>query len=130
MFGYAHMGQWFNVRRGLALDMPFGIVDFLEMMQMGRLLTDAWYSFLNLGYKLSPAAGSDFPYIDLPGVVRNYVKVKDSASADEWLSSFRAGHIHTPLVQRIPEMAPSRSPFRCSGFRQGRAGIGVGADLA
>ena len=39
--GYAHMGQLFNGRRGLALDVPFGLVDFIEVLQGGRLETDS-----------------------------------------------------------------------------------------
>ena len=93
--GYAHLNAgWFNVRRGLALDIPFGNVDFLEIFQAGKLLTDAWYDFLNLGYRLTPSAGSDFPYTDLPGVVRDYVKVVGSNDPDAWYASFRAGHVY------------------------------------
>ena len=49
--GYAHLGELFNGRRGLALDVPFGIVDFIEVLQGGRLFSEIWYSFLNLGLK-------------------------------------------------------------------------------
>jgi len=93
--GYAHLNAgWFNVRRGVALDVPFGNVDFLEVFQAGKLLTDIWYDFLNLGYKLTPSAGSDFPYTDLPGVVRDYVKLDGSYDPDAWYASFRAGHCY------------------------------------
>ena len=93
--GYAHLNaDWFNVRRGLALDVPFGAVDFLEIFQAGKLSTEAWYDFLNLGYRLTPSAGSDFPYTDLPGVVRDYVKVEGSGDADAWYASFRSGHTY------------------------------------
>ncbi len=94
--GYAHLnGGWFNVRRGMALDVPDGLVDFVEVLQKGRLLTDLWYQFLNLGFKLTPSAGSDFPYSDLPGVVRTYVKVAPGSSdLDAWYSSFHAGHAY------------------------------------
>ena len=75
--GYAHHGQLFNGRRGLALDVPFGLVDFIEVLQGGRLDAAAWYPFLNLGFKVSPAAGSDYPYFgpSLPGAERYYVKL-------------------------------------------------------
>lgn len=94
--GYAHLnGGWFNVRRGMALDVPFGLVDFVEVLQAGRLLTNIWYQFLDLGFKLSPSAGSDFPYTDLPGVVREYVKVPaGSSNLDAWYASFHAGHVY------------------------------------
>lgn len=93
--GFAHLNAgWFNVRRGVALEVPFGDVDFLEVLQAGKLSTDVWYDFLNLGYRLTPSAGSDFPYIDLPGVVRDYVKVDGSYDPDAWYTSFRAGHVY------------------------------------
>lgn len=94
--GYAHLnGGWFNVRRGMALDVPYGLVDFVEVLQAGQLLTDIWYQFLDLGFKLTPSAGSDFPYTDLPGVVREYVKVAPgSFDLDAWYAAFHAGHVY------------------------------------
>ena len=50
--------------------------------------------FLNLGYKLLPAAGSDFPYMDLPGVVRSYVKIDGPFSVDAWFDAFRRGRLY------------------------------------
>ena len=100
--GYAHQAELFNGRRGIALDVPFGIVDFVEILQQGRLPTDLWYGFLNLGYKLLPAAGSDFPYMDLPGVVRSYVKINGPFSVDDWFDAFRAGRLYVtngPLLE-------------------------------
>jgi hypothetical protein len=93
--GYAHYGQLFNGRRGLALDVPFGLVDFIEVLQGGRLDTAAWYPFLDLGFKVSPAAGSDYPYFgpSLPGAERYYVKLDRAFDADAWYESFRAGHV-------------------------------------
>jgi hypothetical protein len=100
--GYAHHGELFNGRRGLALDVPFGIVDFIEVLQNGRLATEAWYNFLNLGYKILPDAGSDFPYMDLPGVVRNYARIDGPFSAEAWFAAFRRGHMYMsngPLLE-------------------------------
>jgi hypothetical protein len=100
--GYAHQGELFNGRRGLALDVPFGLVDFIEVLQNGRLSTETWYNFLNLGYRILPDAGSDFPYMDLPGVVRNYAKVDGPFSADAWFAAFRRGHMYVtngPLLE-------------------------------
>ena len=89
--GYAHVaGEIFNVHRGLALDVPLGGVDFVEMMQDGILATDLWYDFLNLGFKLIPTAGSDFPYLGYPGQERNYVYVGDSFSIDAWYEQLKA----------------------------------------
>jgi hypothetical protein len=92
--GFAHLGQGFNGQRGLALTVPFGLVNFIEVLQAGRLFTDVWYRFLNLGYRISPAAGSDWPYSDFPGVVRNYVKVNGRLDLNTWFDSFHAGHVY------------------------------------
>ena len=102
--GYAHLGELFNGRRGLALDVPFGIVDFIEVLQGGRLFSEIWYGFLNLGYKVLPVAGADFPYFGptLPGVERTYVKVDGDFSADRWFAAFRAGRVYVsngPLLE-------------------------------
>ena len=63
------------MNRGMALLAPLGLVDFIEVLQGGRLVDDGWYRLLNLGYRVKPAAGTDWPYSDFPGVVRFYVKV-------------------------------------------------------
>ena len=91
--GYAHVaGELFNVDRGLALDVPLGAVDFLEVMQDGILATELWYDFLNLGFRLIPTAGSDFPYLGHPGSERNYVYLGDFFSIDAWYEQLRASH--------------------------------------
>jgi hypothetical protein len=94
--GYAHLGELFNGRRGLALDVPFGLVDFIEVLQGGRINTDIWYSFLNLGFKILPVAGADWPYFGptLPGVERTYVRVDGAFTTDSWLDGFRRGHAY------------------------------------
>ena len=90
--GYAHVaGEWFNAARGLALDVPLGGVDFVEVLQDGTLGTDLWYDFLNLGFPLIPTAGSDFPYLNQPGAERNYVAIGDEFSADAWFANLAAG---------------------------------------
>ena len=91
--GYAHLGEWFNAPRGLAIDVPFGDVDFISVAEMGRISVDIWYRYLNMGYKILPAAGSDFPYTDLPGVQRHYVKTGKNASLDDYYRAWQAGRI-------------------------------------
>jgi hypothetical protein len=94
--GYAHHGELFNGRRGLAIDVPFGLVDFIEVLQGGRLATETWYNFLNLGFKILPAGGADWPYFGptLPGVERTYVGVDGPFSVDSWLEGFRRGRVY------------------------------------
>ena len=76
----------------------------------GRLGTEPWYDFLNLGYKILPDAGSDFPYMDLPGVVRNYVKIDGPFSTDAWFEGFRRGNMY---VTNGP--SPRSSPHSVRG---------------
>lgn len=91
--GYAHVDRdWFNDEGGLALDVPLGVIDFLEIMQYGEMQTHLWYDFLNLGFKLLPIAGSDFPYLDHPGSVRSYVKIDGEFTPENWFKGFKAGN--------------------------------------
>ncbi|HJO04117.1 MAG TPA: CehA/McbA family metallohydrolase [Acidobacteriota bacterium] len=90
--GYAHVGQEeFNGSSGLALDVPFGLVDFVEVLQGGSLYTELWYEFLNLGYQITPLAGSDFPYYDQAGAVRSYAKVEGDFTTQTWFGALEAG---------------------------------------
>lgn len=113
--GFAHMG-WnqagsagageiaphgqFN--RGLAILAHTGLVNFIEVLQRGRLIHEGWYRLLNLGYRINPAAGTDWPWSDFPGIVRNYVKLEGSLNLDEWFSAFRQGRTYVtngPFLQ-------------------------------
>jgi hypothetical protein len=90
MSGYAHLAyRLFNVERGLAIDIPLGAVDFVELLQDGVIETQLWYDFLNLGFKLIPMAGSDFPYINAPGGDRNYVYVDGDFTVDAYYAALR-----------------------------------------
>ena len=93
LFGYAHvaLANVFNLDRGLALDVPLGRVDFVEVLQMGLLNTQHLYNFLNLGYKLLPAAGSDYPYIHIAGTERTYVRVPGKFSPKAWFAAWPGG---------------------------------------
>ena len=92
LFGYAHaMIDAFHVSRGLALDVPMGLVDFIEVLQFSMLGTEFLYDFWNLGFRLAPVAGSDFPYINLPGTERSYVRIDDPFSPQAWFKGLRQG---------------------------------------
>ncbi len=57
--GYAHAHTWaLPLHRDMSLNVPKGKVDFFEILQFGRLGTDLYYNFLNLGFKLIASAGS------------------------------------------------------------------------
>jgi hypothetical protein len=90
--GYAHVGSdWFGESAGLALDVRFGIVDVVEVLQAYRLRIHPWYDFLNLGFRLTPIAGSDYPYIDPAGAVRFFAQIEGSLTPDAWFDAIRAG---------------------------------------
>jgi hypothetical protein len=115
--GYAHHGELFNGRRGLALDVPFGLVDFIELLQGGRIATDGWYQFLNMGYRILPAGGADWPYFGptLPGVERTYVKVDGAFGIDPWLDGFRRGRAYVtngPFLELTANGQPMGSELR------------------
>jgi hypothetical protein len=95
--GFAHLG-WSarggsspRVIRGVNLLAPLGLVDFIEVLQGGRLVTEGWYRLLNLGIRVTPAAGTDWPYSDFPGIVRFFVKVDGPFNLDKWFESFGKG---------------------------------------
>jgi hypothetical protein len=51
--GYAHVGSdWFGESAGLALDVPFGIVDVVEVLQAYRLRIHPWYDFLTVHFRM------------------------------------------------------------------------------
>jgi hypothetical protein len=64
--GYAHQGKTFHGYRGLTLDGLRGKVDVLELLQFcasaDPLQTEHYYHLLDLGYRVTAVAGSDFPW--------------------------------------------------------------------
>ena len=90
--GYAHaQGDGLGTLPGLAIDGPFGLIDFVEIAQGGQVVTRNWFDLLNLGLRIAPAAGTDYPYLDHPGAVRNYVQVPGDYSVDGWFEGLGAG---------------------------------------
>ncbi len=100
--GYAHATDYqskvFNSLGGLALDVPYGLIDVVEVLSGPReqeekpWFGDLWFDFLNLGYKLSPSAGTD--YMDLgkqPGAARSYVYLGKNYSVQSWFDGLQAG---------------------------------------
>jgi hypothetical protein len=108
--GYAHQGELFHGYRGLTMDVLNDRVDFLEILQFctdgGPLLVRHYYHFLDLGYKITATAGSDFPWCGIGpsfgvegsmwnpriGNVRFYTHVGEEFSYDLWKQEVKAGH--------------------------------------
>ena len=88
--GYAHLDR-LGVAAGMALDVPFGNVKFIEVLQRGEFHTDLWFDFLNLGFKIAPASGSDVPYGARIGDVRSYVKTRNTNAPELWFDGLGRG---------------------------------------
>jgi hypothetical protein len=94
--GYANLLSpegFFYARTGLALDVPFGLVDFAELMKWSLWSTETWFDLLNLGYKLLPAAGSDYPYMSFLGAERSYVRVRGPLTRQAWFEGWKRGEV-------------------------------------
>jgi hypothetical protein len=98
--GFVHQGMMFHGYRGMALNTLRGKTDFLELaqfcVQASPLAVDHYYRFLNLGYKLTALARSDFPWCGPKfaqiGNARFYAYSPGSFSYERWFGSVRAGH--------------------------------------
>jgi len=107
--GFAHQGMSFHGYRGMALNTIRGKTDFLELAQFcvpeGPLALEHYYLFLDLGFKLTALAGSDFPWcgrgpaygqpapqIAQIGNARFYTYVGGPLSFDRWFAAVKAGH--------------------------------------
>ena len=117
--GFAHQAMSFHGYRGLVLTALRGKTDFLELAQYcvpeGPLPTEHYYLLLDLGFKLTALAGSDFPWCGrgpaygLPapaiaqiGNARFYAYVGGPLSFDGWFSAVKAGRTFVttgPIVQ-------------------------------
>jgi hypothetical protein len=86
--GYAHWGA-----PGTLLDAPFGWIDFLEILQFDISNPSCLYDLLNLGFRVTPTAGTDFPcgWAGPPGSQRFYTRVEGTFTYSSWLEGVRLG---------------------------------------
>ncbi len=94
LYGYAHLATpMFDVHRDMTMTLLRGKADFAEIMQFRQIGTEHYYDFLDLGFSLTAAAGSDVPYSSSLGDVRTYVYIDEKEwTADDWFESFKKGH--------------------------------------
>jgi hypothetical protein len=83
----------FGAGNGLAMNMPIDGFDYLEVLQQSVLGTEQLYNWLNLGYKVAPSAGTDFPVMGHIGQERTFVNVDGPLSREKWKESIRAGKV-------------------------------------
>ncbi len=81
-----------SAERGLALDVLLGKVDFVEVLQRNEIVTEVIYRFWNMGFRLTPTAGSDYPYAPIIGNDLFFAHVDGDFTFDKWIEGLRAGH--------------------------------------
>jgi len=93
LVGYAHFAYGGEgITEGLALYAPTGAINFVELLQNNQLNTIDYYNYLNLGFRLAAAAGSDFPWGSSIGDGRTFVYTGNPFSADKWFSGLKSGN--------------------------------------
>jgi hypothetical protein len=98
--GFAHQGMSFHGYRGMTLNILRGKIDFLELAQFcvpeGPLPVEHYYRFLDMGYKVTALAGSDFPWCGPKfaqiGNARFYAYAGKPFRYDRFFDAVRAGH--------------------------------------
>jgi hypothetical protein len=102
--GFAHQAFSFHGYRGMALNTLRGKNDFLELAQYcvpeGPLALEHYYEFLDLGYRLTALAGSDFPWcgqgarngVPQIGNARFYTYTGGPLTFERWMAAMKAGH--------------------------------------
>ena len=89
--GFAHYGQG-PAQDGLAISAPGGRIHFIEVLQSEYPAYRVWYELLDMGFRIAPSAGTDWPCIpSLPGRERVYVDVEGPLTRDSFVRGLRAG---------------------------------------
>ncbi len=90
--GFAHWGIG-GADEGMAVWIPERLLDFLEVFGFGLPYYDSWYEVLNLGVRMTPTAGTDYPCSQsIPGRERFYTRVDGPLTYTAWLEGVRRGH--------------------------------------
>lgn len=91
--GFAHF-SWngCDLPRGFPWLVTTKEIDFVELLQFSKINTLDYYDYLNLGFRLTAAAGSDFPWGSTIGEVRTLVYTGKNFTADTWFENLKAGH--------------------------------------
>ena len=97
VIGFAHFAwnvSWNiqNVTTGFPWFITTNQIDFVELLQFLKLNTLDYYDYLNLGFRITAAAGSDFPWASTIGEVRTMVYTGQNFTADNWFAGLKAGH--------------------------------------
>lgn len=90
--GFAHF-SWngCNLPRGFPWYVTTEGIDFVELLQFSRINTLDYYDYLNLGFRLAAAAGSDVPWGSTIGEVRTFVHTGETLDLDRWFEGLKVG---------------------------------------
>lgn len=92
LVGFAHFAwNGCDLPRGFPWYVTTGELDFIEVLQFGLLNRLEYADYLNLGFRLTAAAGSDTPWGSTIGEVRTYVHLEGAFDVDAWFRSLKAG---------------------------------------
>ncbi len=93
LVGFAHFAwNGCDLPRGFPWYVTTGELDFVELLQFGALNRLDYADYLNLGFRLTAAAGSDTPWGSTIGEVRTFVHTGGRFDVDDWFRHFKAGH--------------------------------------
>ena len=137
LVGYAHFAwNGCDLPRGFPWFVTTGEIDFIELLQFRMLNRLEYAEYLNLGFRLTAAAGSDTPWGSTIGEVRTFVHLGETFDVDSWFRNFKAGHTFVsngPAIEfTVDGELPGTELARSSGGRVkvrarvlGHAGIGL-----
>ena len=118
--GYAHWGLA-GAEEGLAVWGHRELLDFVEVLNLGFPFYDRWYEALDLGIRLVPTAGTDYPCVPgLPGRERFYARLDGPLAAETWLAAVRRGRTFVtngPAIELAVEEALPGDELRLPGPR-------------
>lgn len=94
-------------------------IDFVELLQFLKLNTLDYYDYLNLGFRITAAAGSDFPWASTIGEVRTEVYTGKNFTPDTWFAGLKAGNTFVTngpaLFMKADGLLPGSSIQKKSG---------------
>ncbi len=120
LVGYAHF-SWngLGMNEGLPLFVTTNELDFIELLQFSKINTLGYYDYLNMGFKLTSAAGSDMPWGSNMGEVRTFVYTGKKFDVDKWFKGMSQGNTFVSngpaLFVTVDEAIPGTELSRKSG---------------
>ena len=92
LVGFAHF-SWngCDLPRGFPWYVTTRELDFVELLQFNRLNREDYHDYLDLGFHLAAAAGSDVPWGSTIGECRTYVQTGKKLDLDQWYEGLGKG---------------------------------------